>query len=243
VCSDQKVQCRFFQNVAERLAQSRYYGVNLNFTYLQTFEREAYTRFFTRFAEFLQSLGALVVTALPPQCENPLTEPLSAAFDYRAIGESADYVILLSYDWAHRGTPPAALAPLGKMRSLLNYATARIPAKKILLSVPNYALDWPLPFHPGRCARPLSCAQAIELAAAVGAEICFCESAHAPTFDFYDSTGEHHRVWYEDARSLSGKYALIDFYGLAGISFWNLDHDYAPIFSTLPQHFSVQKLQ
>lgn len=242
VCCDKKVQCRFFQSVAELLKQSPYYGVNLNFTYLHGFDRDAYTRFFRSFANYLHALGVIVITALPPQTENFLNDPLSGAFDYRAIGEAADYVILLSYDWGNRSSPPAAIAPIGKIRSLLNYAVTQIPAEKLLLSIANYALDWTLPFRYDQNTRILSGVQALELAAAIGAEIRFSESAHAPTFDFYDSTGKYHRVWFEDVRSLNEKYSLVSEYGLAGLSFWNLDHLFTPIFLTLQQRFSVEKL-
>ena len=242
VLCDEKVQYRFLQSIAARLAQSQLYGVNLNFTFLHSFDRDAYTRFFARLSAFVHSLGALVVTALPPQGENAPTDPLSAAFDYKEIGACADYVILLSYDWGHRRSPPGAIAPIGKVRTLLSYATGQIPPEKLLLSVPNYALDWILPFCHGQNARLLTHPQALDLAATVGAEIRFCESSRAPTFDFYDSTGKYHRVWFEDVRSLDEKYALVSTYGLAGLSFWNLDHFYEANFQTLERRFSVEKL-
>lgn len=242
ICCDESVQYRFFQKIAEHVEKYQLYGVNLNFSCLHAFDQDIYTRFFRNLANFLHDLGVIIVTTLPPQTENLLTDPRSAAFDYRAIGEAADYVILLSYDWGHRSSPPAAIAPIGKIRALLSYTTARIPSQKILLSIPNYALDWTLPFCPSQNARLLTNAQAITLAAAVGAEIRFSESAHAPTFDFYDSTGKYHRVWFEDVRSLNEKYSLVSEYGLAGLSFWNLDHLFTPIFLTLQQQFSVEKL-
>jgi spore germination protein len=44
----------------------------------------------------------------------------------------------------------------------------------------------------------------------------------APFF-VYTENGEEHRVWFEDARSLSARLRLLPEYGLRGALYWNFD--------------------
>mgnify|MGYP002702316113 FL=1 len=51
-----------------------------------------------------------------------------------------------------------------------------------------------------------------------------------------------HEVWFEDARSLRAKYCLVNEYGLAGVSFWNLNKLFRTNFILLESMFSVEKV-
>ena len=116
------------------------------------------------------------------------------------------------------------------------------PARKILLGPPNYGYDWTLPFRQGSAARILSNAGAVSLAGRAGAAIRYDARARSPFFRYYDSDGREHEVWFEDARSLRAKYSLVEEYGLAGVSFWNLNTVYRPNFLLLEAMYSVEKL-
>ncbi|MBQ9795192.1 MAG: spore gernimation protein, partial [Clostridia bacterium] len=63
---------------------------------------------------------------------------------------------------------------------------------------------------------------AIRLAGEKGAEIQYDEQVEAPFF-VYTENGEEHRVWFEDARSLSARLRLLPAYGLRGALYWNFD--------------------
>lgn len=38
-----------------------------------------------------------------------------------------------------------------------------------------------------------------------------------------DPGGQHYQLWFDDASTLRGKYALAARYGLRGVGFWNVD--------------------
>ena len=42
-----------------------------------------------------------------------------------------------------------AVAPINKVRQVVEYAVTQIPRDKIDLGIPNYGYDWPLPFEKG----------------------------------------------------------------------------------------------
>ena len=131
--------------------------------------------------------------------------------------------ILHSYEWGYTAGPPMAVAPLPNVRAVLDYAVTEIPPDKILLGVPNYGYDWPLPFVQGVTrAQSISNQRAIELAIQYDIAIQYDETSQSPYFYYTDTAGTVHEVWFEDARSLSAKLRLIAEYGFLGAGVWNL---------------------
>lgn len=136
-----------------------------------------------------------------------------------------------------------AVAPLNQVRQVLDYATQVMPAERILMGVPNYGYDWTLPFVQGSAARSLTNIEAVTLAGQAGASIQYDQAAQSPFFRYSDGDGRQHEVWFEDARSLRAKYALVDEYGLAGVSFWNLNNLFRTNFMVLESMFRVEKVR
>lgn len=127
-----------------------------------------------------------------------------------------------------------AVAPINKVRQVLDYGITQIDPGKILMGVPNYGYDWKLPFIKGESkAEKLTNGEAVARAERWGVEIQFDPVAQSPYY-FYSKPiegsnpvqYEEHEVWFEDARSLHGKLELVPEYGLAGISIWNIMYLY-----------------
>lgn len=242
ILTDQTAQDAFLENTEALLRRGGWYGVNVDFEYIYQFDRESYNQFLRRLTERMHRLGYLVVTALAPKLSADQQGLLYAAHDYAAHGRTADYVVLMTYEWGYTYGPAMAVAPLNMVRRVLDYATQVIPAERILMGVPNYGYDWTLPFAQGTAARSLSNIEAVTLAGQVGASIQFDPAAQSPFFHYYDGEGREHEVWFEDARSLRAKYALVNEYGLAGVSFWNLNKLFRTNFIVLESMFSVEKV-
>ena len=115
-----------------------------------------------------------------------------------------------------------AVAPLNQVRRVVEYAMTQIPAEKIDLGIPNYGYDWPLPFERGVTkAATINNVQAVRIAVEHGAEIQFDMVAESPFFTYVED-GAKHEVWFEDVRSLQGKFRLIKEYGLRGCGYWQI---------------------
>ena len=115
--------------------------------------------------------------------------------DYKRLGEVANYVLLMTYEWGYTYGPPMAVAPVNKVREVLDYAITEIPAEKIFMGIPNYGYDWTLPFIKGTSkAKSVGNVEAVELARSVGAMIEFDEVAMAPYFYYNDTMGNEHVV-------------------------------------------------
>lgn len=242
ILTDQTVQDAFLENTEALLRQGGWYGVNVDFEYVYQFDRESYNQFLRRLTERMHRLGYIVVTALAPKLSDGQQGLLYSAHDYASHGQTVDYVVLMTYEWGYTYGPAMAVAPINMVRRVLDYAAQVIPAGKILMGIPNYGYDWTLPFVQGTAARSLSNIDAVTLAGQVGAGIQYDQAAQSPFFRYYDGDGRQHEVWFEDARSLRAKYTLVNEYGLAGVSFWNLNKFFHANFVVLESMFHVEKV-
>lgn len=147
--------------------------------------------------------------------------------------------VLHSYEWGYTYGPPMAVAPLGAVRRVVEFALTQLPAQKLLLGFPNYAYDWTLPFTAGTTrAQSIGNERAPLIAAQYGAQIEFDAAAQTPFFTYLDELGQPHEVWFEDARSARAKLDLLPEYGLLGLGYWNFMRPFTAGFSLQNYLFS-----
>lgn len=137
-----------------------------------------------------------------------------------------------------------AVAPINKVRQVLDYAVTEIPPEKIFMGIPNYGYNWALPYVRGESrATSISNVNAVLLALQYGAEIKYDETAQAPYFTYFDQLGTEHIVWFEDARSIQAKLNLIKEYGFYGAGYWNIMNFFPQNWIVLENNFTVEKIE
>ena len=222
VLTDSQVQGRLLASILEVFRQKGYQGVDLDLEYVPGEDARAYAQFAARLRQLLAPLGGRVMVDLAPKLRAEQPGALYEGHHYPLLGEAADEVFLMTYEWGYTDGPPMAVAPLGNVRLVAEYAVSAIPPEKIWLGIPNYGYDWTLPFRQGSRARSLSNPEAVELAYENRVSIRFDQTAQSPWFRYVDGEGREHEVWFEDARSIRSKLALARELGLRGVSYWNL---------------------
>ena len=239
--TDSTVQDELILEIFQVLRAKGYRGLDVDFEYLPASLAQPYAAFLQRLHRLLRSRGLFLWTALAPKTSASQPGILYEGHDYAAIGAAVDGALLMTYEWGYAQGPPMAVAPLPSVRAVLDYAVTAIPREKLLLGIPNYGYDWPLPFVSGTTrARSLSNQQAIALAVEQGAEIFYDETAQSPYFHYTDSAGTAHAVWFEDARSLDAKLRLIQEYGLMGAGFWNLMRPFSQTWLVLDSLYQIR---
>ena len=240
VLEDPERQQALADLVVDRAAALGYEGVDVDFEYLFADQAQPFAAFIGRLAEAARRRGLRVVVALAPKTSADQAGVLYEGHDYRLLGEQADAVLLMTYEWGYAYGPPMAVAPLPAVRRVVEYALTEIPAEKILLGFPNYAYDWPVPYAPDNVrARGLGNLEAPLLAFRVGAEIHFDEASQTPWFSYTDSGGGIREVWFEDPRSCLAKFRLVEEYGLRGVGVWNFMRPFPACFSLLNALYRV----
>ena len=240
VLTDEAVRRRLTAELLLTLETKGHAGVDVDFEYLPGDLAGAYADFLAGLRELLSPRGIFLWAALAPKTFANQPGLLYEGHSYGAVGAAVDAVLLMTYEWGYTAGPPMAVAPLPNVRAVLDYAVTEIPRGKILLGVPNYGYDWPLPFVQGVTrARSISNQEGIDLALRYRIAIQFDESAQSPYFYYTAEDGTVHAVWFEDARSLSAKLSLISEYDLLGAGFWNLMRPFSQTWLTLSSLYDI----
>lgn len=230
-----------FAQLAQVMIQKGYGGLDIDFEYIKAEDRDAFTAFVGEAAERMHELGFQVSVALAPKTSADQPGLLYEGKDYRALGQAADHVLLMTYEWGYKYGPNMAVAPLNMVRRVVDYAVTEIPPEKIMLGIPNYGYDWPLPFVRGETeALTIGNVEAVRIAVRNGAQIQFDPVAASPYFR-YVREGTEHEVWFEDVRSLKDKYALVTEYGLRGCGFWQIMRLFRASWLLLSDTFWIEK--
>lgn len=239
VLNDREIQATLIANIIATLREKGYRGLDVDFEYVFPEDAAAYAAFLGALTQRLNPLGFPVIAALAPKTSADQKGDLYEGHDFAAIGAAVNEVLLMTYEWGYIYGPPMAVAPLPNVRQVVEYALTEIPAGKIWLGIPNYGYDWPLPFVQGQSrATSISSQQAIALARRYGVDIRYDQRVQSPWFRYTDGRGIAHEVWFEDARSIQAKLALIPEYGLTGAGYWNLMREFPqnwPVLSSLYQ--------
>lgn len=216
-------------------------GVNMDFEYIFPADRDNYSNFLRKLKAELIPFDLPLFVAVAPKTSPTQTGTLYEAHDYGAIGEIADRVILMTYEWGYLYGDPQAISPIGPVSEVIEYALTEMPSSKILMGISNYAYDWRLPFVRGTAADILSNTMAVERAKRVGANIMFDEETQSPFYTYFDAEGNEHIVWFDDARSYAARMMLVDKYNLAGVSYWTLNQFTPSIWLVQQALFDVVK--
>ncbi|MCI8792253.1 MAG: LysM peptidoglycan-binding domain-containing protein [Eubacterium sp.] len=209
-------------NLLRTMEEKGFQGVDVDFEYILAEDRDRFTSFVAELRRRMNAAGYVVSVALAPKTSADQPGLLYEGKDYGGLGAAADEVLLMAYEWGYTYGPAMAVAPLNKVRQVIEYALTEIPSEKINLGIPNYGYDWTLPYVRGESrAVTIGNVEAVQIAIGRDVPILFDETAQSPFFR-YVSDGREHEVWFEDVRSLQAKYNLLNEYDLKGIGVWQI---------------------
>ena len=218
-------QQNLIDNIEANIKNKNMGGVDFDFEYLAADYADDYVELVGRTRGRLRPQGYLTTVALAPKVSTDQAGLLYQGHDYAGMGQAADYCLLMTYEWGYTYGPPLPVSPINSVRRVLDYGVTQIPPEKILMGMSNYGYDWRLPFVQGESkAEKLTNYQALARAEYYGVDVQYDEEAQAPFFTYTSPDGSEHIVWFEDERSWRARLALVEEYGLAGISIWNIMH-------------------
>lgn len=241
ILNDINIQNTLISNIISIVNAKNYAGVDIDFEYLYPEDRLPYANFLRKIKSQLTPINKTLSVAVAPKYRDNQAGLLYEAHDYALIGEIADRVIIMTYEWGYVYGEPMAISPYSEVEAVISYAVTRIPSNKILMGMPNYAYDWATPWKEGDVATTITNTRALETALDYGAPIMFDSKAQAPYFNYTNSDGQRRIVWFEDARSIDARLNLVTKYNLAGVSYWTINNFYPINWSVLNSKFNVIK--
>jgi spore germination protein len=221
------------QHVAAIVAlvqREHYAGIDIDYEDLHASDRSAFTAFIGQLASALHAKGRVLSVDLFAKPTNRGYDQRNLAQDYHAIGQLADQVRLMGYDYHWESSEPGPVAPIGWIRSVLSYAKTQIPATKIILGVPLYGYDW-VDGH----GTPVSWLQAFRLSEQYDVQPRFDAVSQSPWFSYTDATGRRHVVWFENGPSTQAKFEAAESAGIGGVYLWVYGLEDTSIWTALRQ--------
>lgn len=240
---DTSLQDKVFDQILKVMREKGYLGLDIDFEFVNAEDAGDFQNFLRRAVERMHAEGFFVNVDLAPKTSAGQVGLLYEAHDYAAIGAIADTVLLMTYEWGYTYGPPMAVAPLNMVRRVVEYGVSEIPAEKIMLGLANYGYDWILPFEKGITrATAIGNEYAVEIARRYGVPIQFDRLAQSPTFDYWGRIGRKHVVWFEDARSMEGKFNLMEEFSLRGGGYWNIMRPFNQNWALVSARYHIRKI-
>ncbi|MGZ4107145.1 MAG: glycosyl hydrolase family 18 protein, partial [Tumebacillaceae bacterium] len=203
-------------------------GLNVDFERVDAADRANLTAFVTELATALHQNNKQLSIDVPPDMKTDW----DACYDYTALGNVADYLIMMGYDEHWYGDPTAgSVSSLPWLTKGVNTLSGEIPKSKLVLGMPLYTADWYM-------QNGAMTSEDITL----GEQTNRLNTYHAgKTWDAklgqyvasYTKSGVGHKIWVEEGRSLTLKYQLGLKSGVAGSAFWYEGSETVDIWTSL----------
>ncbi|MCD7904933.1 MAG: LysM peptidoglycan-binding domain-containing protein [Clostridiales bacterium] len=240
--NDVRMQDNFIENVIENMKEKGYIGLDMDFEFIYPQDADAYAALISKLKDRLNQEGFFLFVALAPKTSRNQQGLLYEGHNYYALGASSNVELIMTYEWGYTYGPPMAVAPLNKVREVVEYAVSEISPSKIYMGMPNYGYDWTLPYIKGESrAESISNVEAVDRAFENKAEIMFDSLAQSPFYS-YRKDGKGHEVWFEDAKSIDAKVKLAMEYSLAGLSYWNIMRPFLQNWMLLSNLININKI-
>lgn len=234
------------QEILSILREKEYYGLNISLVNLIPGNRLAYENFIARLSSRLKAAGYLLFITITPRLILSSNEISLEEIDYTTMGQYADFMQILSYDWGSIAGPPSPTTPAYLTNMILEEAVTMIPPEKIYSGISIIGYSWESPYIIGVTrANALTTDAAIELAALTGSTILFEEKSQAPYYEYYTSVEGvqvRHIVWFSDARTIDSFMKFVPEYGIQGAGIWNIMSYFAQMWLVINSQYNINKV-
>ena len=169
------------------------------------------------------------------------TEGWQGSYDYKALGECADYLFIMAYDEHSIGGAEGPVASFGFVDNSIIYAMENVPKDKIVLGIPLYGRYWKDGEEFGGEAIVNGALPA--LFKSTNAKVMYDKENGQAVAKFTIlpnqeneikingtalSSGDY-TIWFDNEESINAKLDLVNMYGLLGCGVWALGHE-KPVF-------------
>lgn len=238
VFSNPATRATFVKNLVNLTTKQGWDGIAIDIEKTPPADRNNLSAFVAELHKALKAKGKELNISIPAKFIDYPADLWSGAYDYAAIGKSADQVVLMTYDEHGTGTTQGPIASQGWVNRVINFAVGKIPPDKIIMGLPVYAYDWgsnkpTLPDY-------LSYAQAVARAKQHGVQIMSDPSAKVPQF-MYTANGVRHEVYFENLSSLAPKMEYAKQHNLRGVGIWRLGMEDPSIWDGLAKTYGTHK--
>ncbi len=227
-------QAAAISSLVQEAKKQGYWGWQIDFEQMDASYRDKFSTFVQNLDTVLRANGLVLSVAvvakisdMPIEYQGTLWQDLAGVYDYGALASSTDFVSVMAYD------DPESKGPVAEYdwyQKVLAYSLAHIPAQKISLGIGLYYWQWN---NAAGKRVGIGGNQGIENVIKKHKVSYYYSATEHEPYLVYWSHAQEFSIWYENARSLADKMALIKKEGLYGFSAWALGLELPSVYSVL----------
>jgi spore germination protein YaaH len=235
--NDEALQKKAIDSFVAEAKKYGYSGWQIDFEQMDVSYRDKFSAFIKSMAtDFRQNNLGISVAVIAQKSENPADYPkdlwkkLIGVYDYTALGKSADFISVMSYDDPESKGPVARYA---WMKEVLAHTLTLVPAEKISLGLPLYYWVW-----------NETTGKLVDIGGYEG--ILKAYKKHYITKKYsleegipyltWSGYGSRYKLWYDNGESIPKKLDLVTENHLHGFSAWALGQEVPTV------HTAFQKM-
>jgi len=219
---------RTIGGLLEFVQSQHFAGISVDFESVPGSARVHLVTFMRELAARFHPLGLQVSQSVPLD---------DVAFDYKALAEIDDYVLLMAYDEHAGAGEPGPVASQDWFAATVERRFDQVPAEKVVVALGNYGYDWTV----GEAGQEVSFQEAVRTAADSEGRIALDADALNPTYDYYDERQALHHVWFLDGVTGFNQLREVLPYAPRGIALWRLGSEDPSFWPVLDRRSSLGK--
>ena len=235
VLNHPEARAQALRSLAALCRDNRFDGIQFDFENFHVSDKDAFTSFTREAVDSVHRAGCQLSAAVVPRFSDDagtnsydtwIHANWRAAFDYKALADTLDFISYMTYAQHTGGSPPGPVAGYPWMKACLEYVLALgVPPSKISLGLAGYS-DWWYPSYDEEQGSRLrgddiSYTRAMQILDSAGVTPKWDDVQKAP-YAMWESRGVFRHAWLEDARAFMEKLELVKAHGLRGFSVWLL---------------------
>ena len=217
----------------QTVGENPYSGVTIDFEGLRSAQRADFTAFLTALDAELEALGKDLYVCVSPILAEGYDSSYSG-YDYTAIGNLADRIILMAYDYDAKDMSDftkttyyqtTATVPMDQVYLGLKLLTDRVESEKVLLGFSARATAWQIDGEgnlvSGTPVYPTAETVAVRLAQPD--TVTGWSDTYQQSYAIYttEDSGRYF-LWYQDGASIQAELRCAKALGVTGVSLWRL---------------------
>ena len=221
-------------NLVQEAKDFGYWGWQIDFEQMELSYRDKFSEFIERIYQTFQTnnlkLSVAVIAQVsekPEDYPKDLWQKIIGVYDYERLADSCDFISIMSYD------DPNSVGPVTGwewLQKVIDFSLTKIPNEKISLGLAFYYWQWR---HIDGKRVGIGGNEGIDnVIKKYKVDYYYSLEEQAPYFHFWKQ-GKGYTVWYENAKSIANKVALIKDNGLYGFSAWALGLEIPSVYNVM----------
>ena len=222
-------------DAAAYVRKNDYRGLAVSFPELPATSHTHLVMFLKELGNQIRPEGRKIILVVPPNDES---------YRYQELARSADYLLITTHDQNSHPESPGPIASQGWFESQIAAQVASVDRSKLIIGLGSFGREW----GGADEARYVSVQAAWEAMEQARAELRFDQQTLNPSFNFFDSRGLQHQIWFLDGVTGFNQAKAALALQPAGLAVWRLGLEDPSIWASvgrgrLPDQSTLERLE